>query len=80
MPRSLTELGRVMPASGWCPIRWSRNFRKERWWRDFATARMLLSEYVKFLPSAARFGVARLLRSWDGSAFADAAATHGADR
>ena len=33
------------------------------------------SEYVKFLPSAARLGVARLLRSWDGSALAGGAAT-----
>ena len=55
----------------------TQGFRKEQWWRDFGTARILLSEYVKFLPSAARFGVARFLRSFDGSAFADSAAMHG---
>lgn len=81
MPRSLTELGRVMPDVKLVPYPVvTQGFRKDRWWRDFGTARILLSEYVKFLPSAARFGVARLLRSLDGSAFADAAATHGAGR
>ena len=39
----------------------SQNFRTERWWLHGATARLLFSEYVKFLPSAARLGVARLL-------------------
>ena len=59
MPRSLTELGRVMPNVRLVPYPMvAQGFRKERWWRDFATARILLSEYVKFLPSAARFGVA----------------------
>ena len=80
MPRSLTELGRVMPDVKLVPYPVvTQGFRKDRWWRDFGTARILLSEYVKFLPSAARFGVARLLRSLDGSAFADAAAARGAD-
>jgi uncharacterized SAM-binding protein YcdF (DUF218 family) len=81
MPRSLTELGRVMPDVKLVPYPVvTQGFRKDRWWRDFGTARILLSEYVKFLPSAARFGVARLLRSLDGSAFADAAATPSAHR
>jgi hypothetical protein len=48
-----------------------------RWWADAFTARVLLAEYVKFLPSAARYGLARLLR-WDGSAVAGKAhAAHG---
>ena len=81
MPRSLTELGRVMPDVKLVPYPVvAQGFRKDRWWRDFGTARILLSEYVKFLPSAARFGVARFLRTFDGSAFADAAATRGAQR
>ncbi len=81
MPRSLTELGRVMPNVRLVPYPVvAQGFRKELWWRDFATARILLSEYVKFLPSAARFGVARFLRSFDGSAFADNAGTYGSDR
>ena len=40
-----------------------------RWWTDAFTARVLLAEYVKFLPSAARYSLDRLLR-WDGSAVA----------
>jgi uncharacterized SAM-binding protein YcdF (DUF218 family) len=81
MPRSLTELGRVMPDVKLVPYPVvTQGFRKDRWWRDFGTARILLSEYVKFLPSAARFGVARLLRTFDGSAFADASSMHGAQR
>jgi hypothetical protein len=48
----------------------SRNFRTKRWWLHGATTRLLLTEYVKFLPSAARFGMARLFGSWEGSALA----------
>jgi uncharacterized SAM-binding protein YcdF (DUF218 family) len=81
MPRSLTELGRVLPDVTLVPYPVvTPGFRKGYWWLDFATARILLSEYVKFLPSAARFGMARLLRTLDGSALADSVATHGADR
>src|SRR5262249_35613366 len=71
MPRTLIELGRVMPEVALVPYPVvSRNFRTERWWMHGATARLLFSEYVKFLPSAARFGVARLLGSLEGSALA----------
>jgi uncharacterized SAM-binding protein YcdF (DUF218 family) len=70
MPRSLVELGRTMPATALIPYPVvSRNFRTERWWLHGATARLLFSEYLKFLPSAARFCVARLL-SWEDSALA----------
>lgn len=72
MPRTLTELGRAMPKMTLIPYPvMSRNFRTERWWTHGATARLLFFEYVKFLPSAARYGVARLFGAWDGSAFAD---------
>jgi uncharacterized SAM-binding protein YcdF (DUF218 family) len=71
MPRSLIELARVMPRVTLVPHPVvSGNFRPERWWLHAATARLLFTEYVKFLPSAARFGVARLLQSWDGNALA----------
>jgi uncharacterized SAM-binding protein YcdF (DUF218 family) len=77
MPRSLIELGRVMPGVALVPYPVvSRNFRTERWWLHGATARLLFSEYVKFLPSAARFGVARLFGSWEGSALAGSAQVH----
>jgi uncharacterized SAM-binding protein YcdF (DUF218 family) len=71
MPRSLIELGRAMPEIVLVPYPVvSRNFHTERWWLHGATARLLFTEYVKFLPSAARSGVARLFRSWDASALA----------
>jgi uncharacterized SAM-binding protein YcdF (DUF218 family) len=72
MPRSLTELGRAMPEVTLVPYRVSSaNFRSERWWMHIGTARLIFSEYVKFIPSAARLAVARLVRSWDGVALAD---------
>ena len=68
MPRSLIELGRAMPATALVPYPVvSGNFRTERWWMHGATARLLFFEYLKFLPSAARFCVARLF-GWDNSA------------
>jgi uncharacterized SAM-binding protein YcdF (DUF218 family) len=74
MPRSLVELGRVMPAATLVPYAVvSRNVRNQAWWLHGATARLLFSEYVKFLPSAARFYAARLLK-WDNSALADGVA------
>jgi uncharacterized SAM-binding protein YcdF (DUF218 family) len=72
MPRSLTELRRTMPAIALVPHPVIPNkLQTKRWWRDGYTARVLFWEYVKFLPAAARYGVARLLR-WEGSAFAGA--------
>ena len=45
-----------MPATALVPYPVvSRNFRTERWWLHGATARLLFSEYLKFLPSAARY-------------------------
>jgi uncharacterized SAM-binding protein YcdF (DUF218 family) len=70
MPRSLAELGRVMPGVVLVPHPVvSNKFHARRWWRDAHTARVLLAEYIKFLPSAARYGVARLWR-WESSALA----------
>jgi uncharacterized SAM-binding protein YcdF (DUF218 family) len=78
MPRSLTELGRAMPGVLLLPhpvIPDRLNAR--RWWTDAFTARVLLAEYVKFLPSAARYGLARLLRWDDNSVAGKASAAHG---
>ena len=76
MPRSLLELERAMPEVVLVPYPVvSRNFRAERWWLHGATARLLFSEYVKFLPTAARLGVARLFGPWEGSAVAGSAQT-----
>lgn len=75
MPRSLTELGRVMPGVVLVPHAVVPNkLHAKRWWSDAHTARVLFAEYLKFLPSAARYGAARLLR-WEGSALADGAKT-----
>jgi uncharacterized SAM-binding protein YcdF (DUF218 family) len=75
MPRSLTELGRAMPDVDLVPHAVVPNRLKAgRWWTDPFTTRVLLAEYVKFLPSAARYGLARLLR-WEGSAVAGRART-----
>ena len=72
MPRSLTELRRTLPGIALVPHPVvSNKLQTERWWTDAYTARVLFSEYVKFLPSAARYAVARLVR-WEGSAFAGA--------
>jgi len=76
MPRSLIELERAMPEVALVPYPVvSRNFRTERWWLHGATARLLFTEYLKFLPSAARLGVARLFGSWEGSAVAGSVRT-----
>jgi uncharacterized SAM-binding protein YcdF (DUF218 family) len=70
MPRSLIELGRAMPEVELVayPVV-SRAFQNERWWTHGGMFRLLLSEYVKFLPSAARYGIARLVR-WENGALA----------
>jgi uncharacterized SAM-binding protein YcdF (DUF218 family) len=72
MPRSLTELRRTLPGVDLFPHPVvSNKLQPRRWWADPYTARVLFSEYVKFLPSAARYAVARLAR-WEGSALAGA--------
>jgi uncharacterized SAM-binding protein YcdF (DUF218 family) len=70
MPRSLLELRRTMPGVTLLPHPvLSNRVHAARWWMDAYTARVLLGEYVRFLPSAARYGAARLL-SWEESAVA----------
>jgi uncharacterized SAM-binding protein YcdF (DUF218 family) len=61
MPRSLIEFARVLPNAELFsfPVG-SRHYHLEAWWRHPPTARLLAIEYVKFLTSAARLGVARL--------------------
>jgi uncharacterized SAM-binding protein YcdF (DUF218 family) len=70
MPRSLTELSRAMPHVVLVPypVVPSR-LKARRWWADGFTTRVLLAEYAKLLPSAARYGAARL-RAWGGAALA----------
>jgi uncharacterized SAM-binding protein YcdF (DUF218 family) len=68
MPRSLAELGRAMPEVALLP--YPVGLRKTgRWWKSPKVARLVFTEYLKFLPSAARYSVARLMR-WEGHAVA----------
>jgi uncharacterized SAM-binding protein YcdF (DUF218 family) len=78
MPRSLVELSRTMPRVTLLPHPVQSNrVHAGRWWADAYTARVLLAEYVKLLPSAVRYGAARLL-GWQESAIAGSArAAHG---
>lgn len=64
MPRSLLELARVMPNAKLqaYPVV-PRSFPIDSWWRHPGTTRLLLSEYLKFLPSLAHWGVTVVLRS-----------------
>ena len=69
MPRSLTELGRVLPeleliADPVVP----RVLREETWWLHMSTMRILVGEYLKLLPSAARYAAARLNRQREANA------------
>jgi uncharacterized SAM-binding protein YcdF (DUF218 family) len=65
MPRSLIELERVMPDAVLVPHPVvPHRLNIERWWTDTYTARVLLWEYMKFLPSAARYGFTRVT-GWD---------------
>lgn len=69
MPRSLIELGRTLPTVRLIPHPVVPNsFRTEPWWRHVDGARILGSEYVKYLVSAVRFAAARMLRQRDASA------------
>ena len=63
MPRSLTELGRLLPDTELIayPVV-PRALRDQVWWLHAATTRLLMAEYLKLLPSAARFAVARIKR------------------
>lgn len=55
MPRSLIEFGRRMPAIRLFPHALvPKRLRSDAWWLRFGSTRLLLSEYLKLLPSAAR--------------------------
>ena len=62
MPRSLAEFARAMPDTELIayPVV-SRTYRAQTWWLYPGTVRIVLSEYLKFLPSAARLVTSRLM-------------------
>lgn len=75
MPRSMAELSRALPGVELIPHPVvPKSFRQEAWWLHPGTTRTLVGEYLKFLPSAARYGVARLVSPWQGSSVAGSGA------
>ena len=78
MPRSLIEMSRTLPGVRLIPHPVHpvvpESPRTDPWWLHLDAARTLVSEYLKYLPSAARFAVARLLGQRDWSAFTSVAA------
>lgn len=63
MPRSLAELAIAMPDVEFVahPVG-AKSAGDRAWWLQPALARLLATEYVKFLPVAARYGLARQMR------------------
>jgi uncharacterized SAM-binding protein YcdF (DUF218 family) len=63
MPRALAELARVMPGVTLIPYSVvDNNVHLERWWTYPGTTRLLLSEYLKYLPALSRLGATNLVR------------------
>ena len=72
MPRSLAELSLALPTARLIPHPIvPKGFPASGWWLRASVTRVLLSEYLKFLPSAAQLTVARLLRSGSSSSLAE---------
>jgi len=72
MPRSLAELARVMPDVKLIPHRVvPKSLQNSAWWLNADAARLLVGEYVKFLPAAANLAMARLMGDWTQSSLAD---------
>ncbi len=63
MPRALAELARVMPGVTLIPYSVvDNNVHLQRWWTYPGTTRLLLSEYLKYLPALTRLGATNLVR------------------
>ena len=62
MPRSLAELSLAMPDTTFIPHTVTpRSFPDSGWWLHVKTTKVLLSEYLKYLPAAARLKTQRLM-------------------
>jgi len=72
MPRSIAELARELPNTTLIahPVQ-PPGFADGAWWLRPRTTRMLVSEYLKFLPAAARYAASRVL-PWKESSYAEA--------
>lgn len=76
MPRSLAELSRTLPDTRLLPHAVvPKALRKQVWWLDARAARLLISEYVKFLPAAAKLVIARAIGDWTTGSMADSGET-----
>ncbi|WP_333794711.1 YdcF family protein [Hyphomicrobium sp.] len=76
MPRSLAELARAMPGIELIPHPVAPDaVRRGAWWLDPAAARLLASEYIKFLPAAVRLAVARGMAPWQAAPVTAASGT-----
>lgn len=63
MPRALAELARAMPGVTLIPYPViDNNVHVERWWTYAGSTRLLLSEYLKYLPALGRLGATNLVR------------------
>ena len=63
MPRALAELARVMPGVTLIPYSVvDNNVHLDPWWNYPGTSKLLLSEYLKYLPALARLGATNLVR------------------
>jgi len=65
MPRALAELARVMP--GVTLIAYpvvDNNVHLNPWWSYPGTTKLLLSEYLKYLPALGRLGMTDLMRKF----------------
>lgn len=61
MPRALVELRRVVPGVDVVPHTVEpRSFRNADWWRDQLVLRLIVTEYVKYLPALVRLYVSRI--------------------
>jgi uncharacterized SAM-binding protein YcdF (DUF218 family) len=64
MPRALAELGRVLPTVDLIPYAVvENNVQLHRWWTYPGTTRLLLSEYLKYLPALGRLGATKLVQA-----------------
>ncbi len=78
MPRSLAELALAMPDVTLIPYTVTpKNFPDTGWWLHVATTRLLLSEYLKYLPAVARLQTQRLM-GWRDNGSITAASAKGA--
>lgn len=75
MPRALVELKRTMPQVELIPYPVTpKGLRTDAWWTDPPTMRLLLTEYLKYIPAVALAGATRLARRISGDASPSAAA------